>query len=87
MDNEKLAQIIEGNSIQWNGNNREEIEIFCQIKKFQVYDYQDAQKETKQITFVNGNYLWVKNNEAEIKASYGQYISYNEGRQKFEVNK
>jgi hypothetical protein len=85
MDNEKLAQIIEGNSIQWNGNNREEIEIFCQIKKFQAYDYQDAQKEAKQISFVNGEYLWIKNNEAEIKASYGQYISYNEERQKFEV--
>ena len=85
LDNSKLAEIIESNNIQWKGNNREEIEIFCQIKKFQAYDYQDAQKEAKQISFVNGEYLLIKNNESQIKASYGQYISYNEERQKFEV--
>lgn len=90
MNEEIKNQLLEAyseNKINWKGDNRETIEMFCQLRKYGAYDWLIAQSEAKQITFVNGPYLWIKNNEQQIKASLGDYISYNEETIKFEVNK
>ena len=52
-------------ALQWKGDNYEEIASFCQ--------YID-ESERRTMCFLNGDELWIRTKEGQLKASVGDFI-------------
>jgi len=52
-------------ALQWKGDNYEEIASFCQ--------YID-ESERRTMCFLNGDKLWIRTKEGQLKASVGDFI-------------